>query len=105
MAGNATGRAVSSMNAMLDPRMVATRTQGAAFGAQGDFAPLARITSSSHGCFTMPAIGLIPFPHVAEADRWALPDAASSAVVSSSARLSGIGSKLSKPSRSLMKYS
>src|SRR5215203_5517166 len=67
MAGNATGRAVSSIKAMLEPRIVAARTQGAAFGAQGDFAFLERITPSSHGCFTTPAIGLIPFPHVAEA--------------------------------------
>jgi hypothetical protein len=38
MAGNATGRAVSSMNAMLDPSMVAASTHGAAFGAQTECA-------------------------------------------------------------------
>src|ERR687889_2784118 len=106
MAGNATGRAVSSIKAMLEPRIVAARTQGAAFGAQGDFAFLERITPSSHGSLTTPATGLIPLSscsHVAEADRWALPGAASSAVVSSSAGFSGIGSQLLKTSPALIK--
>src|ERR671920_1875736 len=108
MAGNATGRAVSSIKAMLEPRIVAARTQGAAFGAQGDLAFLERITPSSHGSLTTPAIGLIPLSscsHVAEADRWALLGAASSAVVSSSAGLLGIGFKLSKTRRALIHYS
>jgi hypothetical protein len=50
MAGNATGRAVSSMKAMLDPRMVAASTHGAAFGVQTDCASFERITPSSQGC-------------------------------------------------------
>jgi hypothetical protein len=50
MAGKATGTAVSSMKAILDPRMVAVRTHGAAFGAQGDFASFKRMTPSSQGC-------------------------------------------------------
>jgi hypothetical protein len=42
--------AVSSIKAILDPRIVAARTQGAAFGAQGVSAFFERMTPSSHGC-------------------------------------------------------
>jgi hypothetical protein len=49
MAGNVTGRAVSSMKAMLDPSMVAANTQGAAFGVQTDCASFERIIPSSQG--------------------------------------------------------
>ena len=38
MVGSAAVTAVSSMNAMLDPRIVAARIHGAAFGAQGESA-------------------------------------------------------------------
>src|SRR5918911_4139436 len=106
MAGNATGRGVLSIKAMLEPRIVAARTQGAAFGAQGDFAFLERITPSSHGSLTTPAIGLIPLSscsHVAEADRWALPGAASSAVGCSSAGFFGVRVHVFKTPRGLFK--
>jgi len=41
---------------MLDPRMVAASTHGAALGVQADFAPADLITPSSHGCLIIPAI-------------------------------------------------
>jgi hypothetical protein len=44
---------------MLDPRMVAARTQGAAFGAQTASALVDLITPSSHGCLIMPAITVL----------------------------------------------
>jgi hypothetical protein len=56
MVGSATITAVSSMNAMLDPRIVAARTHGPAFRVQRDLATLERITPSSQGCLIMPAI-------------------------------------------------
>jgi hypothetical protein len=40
---------VLSMNAMLDPRMVAASIQGRAAAAHGSPAPADRITVSSHG--------------------------------------------------------
>src|SRR5215210_3300258 len=58
MAGSATGRAVSSMKAMLDPSIVAAKTHGAAFGAQADSTFCERITPSSQGCLVTLAIGL-----------------------------------------------
>jgi hypothetical protein len=42
---------VLSMNAMLDPRIVAARTQGRHFSAQGASGLRALIEPSSHGCF------------------------------------------------------
>src|SRR5215208_968892 len=62
MAGNATGRAVSSMKAMLDPSMVAANTHGAALGVQADFASVERIIPSSQGCLITWAIGPYPRP-------------------------------------------
>src|SRR4051812_16843321 len=56
MAGNATGRAVSSMKAMLDPSIVAANTQGAAFGVQAERITFERITPSSQGCLITLAI-------------------------------------------------
>jgi len=38
------------MNAMLDPKIVAARTQGAAFGVQADVASFERMNPSSQGC-------------------------------------------------------
>jgi hypothetical protein len=38
------------MKAMLDPRIVAARIHGAAFGEQGESAFFERMTPSSHGC-------------------------------------------------------
>ena len=61
MAGNATMTAVSSMNAMLEPKIVAAKTQGAVFGVQGCSTSFERITPSSQDCFTMLATGLMPF--------------------------------------------
>src|SRR3712207_4722592 len=47
---------LSSIKAMLDPRMVAASTQGAAPGVQADFALADLITPASHGCWIIPAI-------------------------------------------------
>src|SRR5579862_9969157 len=49
-AGKATLTTVLSMNAMLEPRIVADRIHGRDFSRHGAAAPL-RITASSHGCF------------------------------------------------------
>src|SRR5919108_4974788 len=68
MAGSATVTAVSSMNAMLDPRMVAASTHGAALGAQGALASFERMTPWSQGCLITLAIGTYTSPHVAEAE-------------------------------------
>jgi hypothetical protein len=48
------------MNAMLDPRIVAASTHGAAFRVQTDCAVVERTTPSSHGCLITWAIG--PYP-------------------------------------------
>jgi hypothetical protein len=49
------------MKAMLDPRIVAASTHGAAFGLQTECTPVVRITPSSQGCLITWAIG--PYPH------------------------------------------
>src|SRR3712207_4826558 len=74
MAGKATGRAVSSINAMLDAKMVAATTQGAAFGEQGASAFVERMTPSSQGCLITWAIGSYPFPHAEERNSWSHPE-------------------------------
>lgn len=51
--GSATFTTVPSMNVMLDPRMVAARTQGAARFEHGASAGPARITASSHVALAM----------------------------------------------------
>src|SRR5215204_1003659 len=51
--GNATPTTVPSMKVMLDPRMVAASTQGAAAFEQGAAAVSARITASSHGALAL----------------------------------------------------
>src|SRR5262249_13598220 len=48
-AGNATLTTVPSIKTMLDPRMVAAKTQGSDTGAHGKPAGRARTTPSSHG--------------------------------------------------------
>jgi hypothetical protein len=48
------------MNAMLDPRIVAARTHGAALGEQTDVAAPDLITPISHGCLIMLAIATLP---------------------------------------------
>src|SRR5581483_4531583 len=50
-AGKATLTTVPSMNAMLEPRIVAASTHGRDFSTQGAAKAPARITASSHGCF------------------------------------------------------
>jgi hypothetical protein len=51
---------VLSMNAMLDPRIVAARTHVRDFSAQGTPGDPALISTSSHGCFisNLDAFGL-----------------------------------------------
>src|ERR1700757_3734087 len=49
-AGRATLTTVLSMNAMLEPRMVAASTHGLAFSAHGLLEAPDWITASSHGC-------------------------------------------------------
>ena len=49
MAGSASGMAVTSINAMLEPSTVAARTQGPALGGQGLIATSDRMISSSQG--------------------------------------------------------
>jgi hypothetical protein len=51
MAGRATLTTVLSMNAMLEPRMVAASIQTWAFSAQRDPEAVDRITASSQGVF------------------------------------------------------
>src|SRR5215831_6033026 len=50
-AGKATFTTVPSMNAMLEPRMVAARIQGDDSARHGLLQSPVRITASSHGCF------------------------------------------------------
>ena len=51
-AGSTTLTTVPSMNAMLDPRIVAASTHGAAARPQGEEAPAARACASSQGART-----------------------------------------------------
>src|SRR5260370_34922450 len=56
MTGSATLTTEPSIKAMLDPRMVATRTHTPTFGAQGEVSGAERITPSSQGAFRKAAI-------------------------------------------------
>ena len=63
MAGKVTGTAVSSMKAMLDPRIVTANTHGASFGVHADEASFERMTPSSQGCLITWAIDPYPFAY------------------------------------------
>src|SRR5215213_4057250 len=56
-AGSTTATAVSSMNAMLEPRTVAARTHGPALRTQGASAFVDLMNSSSQGCLIALLIG------------------------------------------------
>jgi len=58
------------MNAMLDPRIVAARTHGAAFGEQTEFAAPDLITPISHGCLIMLVISTLPLATYRLPEAW-----------------------------------
>src|SRR4051812_42355419 len=79
-AGKATLTTVPSMNAMLEPRIVAARIQGPEVLGQGAAALPDRMTPSSHGCLAMLAIASFSLhkktPTLRLSERASTPDAA-----------------------------